>query len=42
MSQAQKSRFANEWSESESDDDSDDDRGDDLVPTSDDDGQNPA
>ena len=42
MSQAQRSRLANEWSESESDDDSNDDGGDDLVLTSDDDGQNPA
>ena len=39
---AKRSRLADEWSESESDDDSDDDGGDDLVSTSDDDGQKPS
>ena len=39
---AKRSRLADEWSESESDDDSDDDGGDDLVSTSDNDGQKPS
>ena len=39
---ANRSRLADEWSESESEDDSGDDGGDDFVSTSDDDGQKPC
>ena len=38
---AKRSRLADEWSEGESDNDGNDDGGDDLVSTSDDDGQKP-